>query len=107
MGLVISGLIQVNTVLTVTCTAEGPRVALSIPCDVPLTEQIVYLHQHMLLPFVFHPHILNFEGSVPKRQILEVNLLDQARRLVLLHQWLHSLLHRMLKLTAVHLQVNL
>ncbi len=51
-----------------------------------------YLQENMLLALIFNPCILNLEGSVSKGQILEVNLLDQAWRLVLLHQRLHCFL---------------
>ena len=68
------------------------------------TQQNMYLHKHMLLPFIFHPHVLDLEGSISKRQVFEVDLLDQARRLVLIHQGLHSFLHSILKAIALHLE---
>jgi len=51
-----------------------------------------YLQENMLLALIFNPCIFNLEGSVSKGQILEIDLLDQAWRLVLLHQRLHCFL---------------
>jgi hypothetical protein len=46
----------------------------------------------MLLALIFNPCVLNLERSISKGQVLEVNLLDQTWRFVLLHQRLHCFL---------------
>ena len=46
----------------------------------------------MLFSLVFHPDVIDLDGSIPKGEVLEVDVLDQACWLVLVHQGFHCCL---------------